>query len=153
MGSNTLFKKVLVAIDGSENSKRALSSAIEIAKAFSSELFVVNVVPPPVYYGDTMGSPVPLPAIQEYYSYSQSASKKLVEDAVNECKSKGVDAKGFSLDGVNSVVDAIVQFAEKQKIELIVVGTRGLSGLKKLILGSVSSGVVSQAPCSVLVVK
>jgi len=54
---------------------------------------------------------------------------------------------------VSSVVDAIVQFAEKEKVELIVVGTRGLSGLKKLILGSVSSGVVSQAPCSVLVVK
>ncbi|PSN83456.1 hypothetical protein B9Q11_01335 [Candidatus Marsarchaeota G2 archaeon ECH_B_SAG-F08] len=148
-----LFKRVLVAVDGSENSKRALNIAIEIAKAFSSELFVINVVPPPVYYGDTMGSPVPLPAIQEYYNYAQNASKKLVEDSVEECRKKGVDAKGFSVDGVSSVVDAIVQFAEKEKVELIVVGTRGLSGLKKLILGSVSSGVVSQAPCSVLVVK
>jgi len=57
------------------------------------------------------------------------------------------------LVAVNSVVKEIVEYAEKQDVDLIVIGTRGMSGLKRILLGSTSSGVVKYAHCPVLVVK
>ena len=55
--------------------------------------------------------------------------------------------------GISSVVKEIVDYAEKNRIDMIVIGSRGLSGIKKMLLGSVAGGVVTYAHCPVLVVK
>jgi len=57
------------------------------------------------------------------------------------------------VEGVTSTVQGIVEFASNEKVDLIVIGTRGLSGFKRLLIGSVSSGVVAHAHCPVLVVR
>jgi len=66
---------------------------------------------------------------------------------------KGVKAKPHTSGTVGSVVQAITDYAASEKIDLIVMGTRGMGGFKKMLLGSVSSGVVTHAQCAVLVVR
>jgi nucleotide-binding universal stress UspA family protein len=70
-------------------------------------------------------------------------------DLATKC---GTDAKGELIENP-SVVEAIVDFAAKENADLIVVGTRGMTGFKRLLVGSVSSGVVNHARCPVLVVR
>jgi nucleotide-binding universal stress UspA family protein len=76
-----------------------------------------------------------------------------VADVVKEAEDAGVKVKGEIVENARSAVQAITEYASNSKIDLIVIGTRGLTGFRKLLLGSVSNGVVSQAPCSVLVVR
>jgi len=68
-------------------------------------------------------------------------------------KLKGVKVTTEVVLGISSVVKEIVEYAEKNKIDMIVVGSRGLSGIKKMLLGSVANGVVTYAHCRVLVAK
>ena len=70
-----------------------------------------------------------------------------------DAEKDGVKVRGEIVENVSSVVESIVDYAEEWKVDMIVVGTRGLTGFKKLLLGSVSTALVSHAPCSVLVVR
>ena len=69
------------------------------------------------------------------------------------CKTKNIRVKTDVIVGISSVVKQIVDCAHKNKIDMIVVGSRGLSGIKKMLLGSVASGLVTYANCPVLVAK
>ena len=73
---------------------------------------------------------------------------KLVNEVVQKAKGEGINARGEVLRTISSTVESIVEVADKEHVDLIVVGTRGFGGFKKLLLGSVSSGVVSHASCS-----
>lgn len=68
-------------------------------------------------------------------------------------KQKNIKVKTDVVVGISSVVKEIVEYAHKNKIDMIVIGSRGLSGFKKMLLGSVASGVVTYADCPVLVAK
>jgi len=138
----------LAAIDGSENSSRAADTAIDLAKRNDAALFLVTVVHNPVYAYSEQGAP-----IQQPVDKARSDAEALVKVAVSRAEERGVKARGEIIENVPSVVDAIADYADEWKVELVVVGTRGLSGLRKLFLGSVSSGVISRVQCSVLVVR
>lgn len=77
----------------------------------------------------------------------------IVNEAVAQAAKRSIKAKPELAEGVSSVVETIVDHATKDKVDLIVIGSRGLGGFKKLLLGSVSSGVVTHASCPVLVVR
>ena len=148
-----LFKNVLAPIDGSKNSRRAIRIAAAIAKKYGARLFVIHVVQTPVYpYIGEMGQ-MPSPFIGEYMDFADREAKKLVNGGVLLAKSHGVRATGQVVMYVPSIVEAITDFAAKNRVDLIVIGTRGLSGFKKLLLGSVTSGIISHAHCEVLVVR
>ena len=85
-------------------------------------------------------------------SISKSA-EHWVDEAVSLAKAQDVPVKRRVLKGAASVVEAITNYSAAQKVDLIVVGTRGSGGFKRLLLGSVSSGVVNHATSSVLVVR
>ncbi len=151
-----MFKRILLATDGSGNARRATRVAIELASRNGSELMVVHAIPPVV-----MLTSAPLPPtagtlgafMDEYYKRSREEARKLTHEAVDQSEEMGVDARGEILDAPEPVVKQIVDFAKNEKVDLIVAGTRGLSGFRKLVLGSVSAGLVSHAPCAVLVVR
>jgi nucleotide-binding universal stress UspA family protein len=147
------LKKILVSTDGSENAKRALSAAIQLAKQNNSELIVLTVVVEsiPASY-DTIGMSMP-PNLPKYFESAEREGRKIVDSAVEEAKKESVDVRGIMVTTVASVVQAIVESAEKEDVGLIVVGTRGLGGFRRLLLGSVSSGVVEHSSCAVLVVR
>lgn len=143
------IRKVMVAVDGSESSAKAVKVAAEIAKNNSAELTILHVmtVPYSAFSGDV---PLPLSQIEKD---ARHAGDKYVTDAVNSIKTYGIKPKTEMIEWYDSPVKGITQFAEKHDIDLIVVGTRGLGGFKRLVLGSVASGVVHYARCSVTVVR
>ena len=159
-----LFKNVLVPTDGSQNSKRAIRIAAVIAKKSRARLIVIHVVPTPIYhlymretpslsgYLPTENRKTPTPFVGEYMDFEDEA-RKMVNDGVLLAKIHGVKATGQVIRHVPSIVEAITDFAVKKRVDLIVIGTRGLTGFKKLLLGSVTSGIVSHAHCEVLVVR
>jgi nucleotide-binding universal stress UspA family protein len=152
--SSFSLKKILVPVDGSENSSRAVDAAVEIAKRNLSEVIMLNVVSIPTVLVSTPGG-VAAPSVDygELYEYGEQEGKKLVQRLVDSAKAKGIKARGEVMRSVTSTVDEIVKHAENEKVDLIVIGTRGLGGFKRLLLGSVSSGVVTHAHCAVLVVR
>ncbi|MGI0091824.1 MAG: universal stress protein [Nitrososphaerales archaeon] len=154
--TNTTFplKKVLVAFDGSDNAGRALEAAKSLAKQNTAELIVVHVVserPPAVY--SPIGMNMPTTDYQAYFKQIEDQGNKLVNQAVEIAKAQGIRARGVVIATVSSTVESILDTCKNESADLIVVGTRGLGGFKKLLLGSVSSGVLSHASCSVLVVR
>ena len=159
--SKQLFKKILVAMDGSENSQKAAQAALELAEKLKTELVVLHaIIPPTSYYQTTIASPtgmsLPAPSqheIDAYYSYARKVATGIVGEVESKAKRQGIHIKTQITEAVSSVVETILNHAAKENVDLIVVGTRGLGGFKKLLLGSVSSGIVSHAQCPVLVVR
>lgn len=145
------FSKILVAVDGSEASMDASDYAIEIARKCNSELIALNVILSDV---TIFGPTVP----RHISEIKQDAQTYL--DKVREKFNEGTDNNDANqirlrteLIGSMSAVSGIVAFAEKDNIDLIVIGTGGRSGFTKLLLGSVALGVVTYAHCPVMVVK
>jgi nucleotide-binding universal stress UspA family protein len=148
------ISRIVVPIDGSKNSMEAADYAVKMAEKYGSELSVVHVINIDQY----------LQAFGLYrLSYPDQIKKKIDVGKVDaqewftevtmNAEQKKVRVKTEVIDSPLSVVAAIVNYAESEKADLIVIGTRGHSGISKLLLGSVASGVVTYAPCPVLVVK
>lgn len=145
-----IIRRVLVAVDGSDASIDASNYAIDMAKKFEASLTVLFIVAPAVYIDFGYANVGTTNEIE-------STKKKLAQnevDKVNEkAMEKGVTVRKDVLIKHISVVKEIVEYAEKYKIDLIIMGSRGMTGFKKMLLGSVASGVVTYAHCPVLVVK
>lgn len=144
------FSKILVAIDGSEASMDAADYAIQMAREYNSELIALHVILSDL----TIFSPNPPRHINELKQEAQKYLDKLREKS--NLDSNNSDKKiplRTELIASASAVGGIVGFAEKENTSLIVIGTRGRSGFKKLLLGSVAAGVVTYAHCPVMVIK
>jgi nucleotide-binding universal stress UspA family protein len=153
-------KKIVVAVDGSEYSERAAAVAIEIAKEQSAKLVALSVIPPTEFMmastQPSLGGPLPMaPAVtySEYYNVVEENARNWVGKIVEWGRKEGTNVEAKVVRTDSSTVGAIVDTANEEKADLIVIGTRGLGGFKKVLLGSVSSGVVEHAHCSVLVVR
>lgn len=143
------IRHVLVAVDGSANADRAVKAAAQIAKNNDAELTVLHiiVIPPAVYSGD-----VPFD-IGKIESEARREAERIVSDASSLAEEKGIKPKKAIVQHMDSAVRGIAEYADENTMDLIVVGTRGLGGFKRLLLGSVASGVVHYAHCSVLIVR
>ena len=145
------FGRMLVAFDGSPDSLRAVKRASALAKEFAATLTVVHVYSiPSLAYGGP--GPMPLVDFKSLEDSARSKARETLDRGVALCSEEGVSAKAQLLESA-SIVQAILELAEKEQVDLIVMGTRGMTGFKKLLLGSVSDGVVTHAHCSVLVVR
>jgi nucleotide-binding universal stress UspA family protein len=153
--SGLRFQRILVAVDGSEGSNRASEVAVDLAEKYNAQLFVLNVFRGYPEYVTAFPS-IPAPsgkAFEDYEAYARKAAVEVVGRAVSIAERKGVKAKPKTSETIGSVVQTITDYAVTEKIDLIVMGTRGMGGFKKMLLGSVSSGVVTHAHCTVLVVR
>jgi nucleotide-binding universal stress UspA family protein len=145
------FGKILVAFDGSPDSLKAVKRASALTTEFGASLTIVHVYSIPSF---AYGGPGPMPLV-DFKALEDSAKAKareILNKGKEVCSQEGVQAKAELLEAT-SVVQAIVELAAKENVDLIVMGTRGMTGFKKLLLGSVSDGVVTHAQCSVLVVR
>jgi nucleotide-binding universal stress UspA family protein len=149
--SGWLFKNIIAAVDGSEYSDRAARAAAQLSKKFNAKLTFVTVLAVPEYV--VLEGNVPGAVLDRIYTDSTERANEVIAKATEIARSEGVDSNGQVLSNVRSVVQAIVEYSEREKADLIVLGTRGMSGFKRLLLGSVSSGVANHASCSVLIVK
>jgi len=96
--------------------------------------------------------PIPEAEFESVEELSKERARGVLQDGIKLAETHGVKAKGELLEA-SSTVQAIVEFAASEKFDLIIVGTRGMTGFKRLILGSVSSGLVDHSECPVLVVR
>ncbi|HXW36366.1 MAG TPA: universal stress protein [Nitrososphaerales archaeon] len=144
------FRKILVAYDGSPDSKRALRTGSLLAKRMRSKLLIVHVFSPAVfpYIG---ASPAPLDGMSALQAAAKKQSEALLARAVKSVAGQ-VRARGLVVES-GSAVEGIIETASREDVDLIVMGTQGLTGFKKILVGSVSSGVVAHAKCAVLVAK
>ena len=151
----TIFppRKILVPIDGSENAVRASEVATALAKQYDAELVAITVITFPGLFVEPPAGPSPARIVQEYFDAATKQGSSLVQNTVDSAKRKGVEARGEVIDAVSSIVESIVKKASSEQADLIVIGSRGLGDFKRILLGSVSSGVVAHAHCSVLVVR
>jgi len=149
------LSRILVPVDGSANSTRALKVACELAKFSGSELFIFTVIPAPgILVEAPVGFGLPPGGISEYYNHQEQNAENVVAEALSICKGGGIYNVATQITRASkSIVEEIIEAAKRKDIDLIVIGTRGLGGFKKLLLGSVSSGVVTHASCDVYVVR
>ncbi len=140
-----IFQKILVPLDGSEHSGRALDTAIQLAKNLKSQLALLSV-----YYVTGVAGPDPGSTLIALESIRDSCKRTLAE-AETKAKAETIEVKTEIIEG--NAADIIVKKAKEGKFELIVMGARGLSTFKKILIGSVSEGVIKNAPCPVLIVK
>ena len=156
MSINPLFSKILVPIDGSEPSFHAARIASNIADKFQSEIIVLYVVvsPSKSEYANLTGlvTPKQIDMIIENAKKESKNWFKRIEDMVKEENSNIKISMKVIITGV-AVYGEVIQYADQENIDLIVIGTRGRSGIKKLLLGSTASGVVTYVNCPVLVTK
>jgi nucleotide-binding universal stress UspA family protein len=142
-------RRILVAVDGSADSERAAKYAILTAKSNRSTLILLHVKELPVELVGGEVSAESKPAEQE----QEGNAEKVVDDLLTLAEREGVEARKVIMEREKSVLQSILDYADKERIDLIVVGTRGLRGVKKMLLGSVASGLSTSARCSVLIVR
>lgn len=150
------IRKVLTAVDYSEKSLEAAEFALMIAKNMNSLLIIVNVLQTqPWLYGKHAYQWGSEDKLDKAYHKEKERINQIMNDIRKSAEKISVTAKTEILmtAQTNSIASSIVEFAENQKVDLILVGTRGASGVKKMLLGSVARGVVTYAHCPVLVVK
>jgi len=150
------FAKILVCVDGSESSKKAADYAIEIAKRHNAELIALHVIVSSLGYAypsAAFGFRATPSAIYEILESAKREAGKWFDEIGSKAAAQGVKFRAEIAESPTSIVPAIVDFAEANKIDLIVTGTKGRSGFKKLLLGSVASGVATYASCSVMIAK
>jgi nucleotide-binding universal stress UspA family protein len=147
--------KILVAVDGSEESMLAADCAIDMAKKNNAELIALNVIHSQKYlYSPAYAWRPVIPSTTNSIIKNQEEESQswlaIVREKANDNKIKL--RTEFIIDPT-SIVGAIVGYAERENIDLLVIGSRGVTGFKKLLIGSVASGVVTYAHCPVMVVK
>jgi len=134
--------KILVPVDGSKHSMRAVEAAIDMAKTEASEVTLLSVS-------------LDMIALEWDTSISDKL-RALSQDALAKGKAL-MEEKGFTphtifVTGI-SPADEIVRTAKEQNFDLIIIGSRGLTGIKRFLLGGTATKVVNHSPCSVMVVK
>ena len=151
------FEKILVCVDGSESSMRAADYAIEVAKKHDAHLVSLYVIVSQLGYAYSSGAfgLVTPNAINELLDKSKQEAGKWFDEIEKKAAMEGVPIKREMVASPSSIVPAIVDYADKNKIDLIITGTKGRrrSSFAKLLLGSVASGIVTYANCPVMVVK
>lgn len=149
-----LVSKVVVPIDGSQDSMRAAEYAVKLAGLYGADLSVVYVVNVDQYLQSLGLYRISYPdSIKKKIEEAREEAQKWFTEISKNAEQKKLRIKTEVLDTPLSVVASVVNYADRENADLIVIGTRGRSGLNKMLLGSVASGVVTYSPCPVLVVK
>lgn len=144
-----MYPRILVAIDGSEASTRALDEAVELARNLHSRLRLLHVVNEHVLDVTYGGGTYPGGLVE----FVREQGERIVRDALATVQTRGVDAETVVLESIGGpAADLIVEQARQWPAELIVMGTHGRRGLWHLVLGSDAESVVRRAPAPVLLV-
>lgn len=149
-----MFQKILVPLDGSEHSLKALEEAAQLAKISSGKITLLNVysVQPLIMPGTAEGMPILTGAeVSRLAEAAQKSGAKILQDGEQTLRATGVPVEKMVVEG--HTVHEIVRVANEGNFDLIVIGARGISHVKEMFLGSVTDGVIHHAHCAVLVIK
>ena len=151
-----MLTRILVPLDGSKNSEKALSRAMELAHNLDSEIFlfsVINVdyISPPGMLG-LIRTKSEKESVKKWEKTVKKEAEKMLQSAAKKCQEKRITVS-YSIERGN-IANGILNFSKKKKISLIVIGSQGLHGIGKFkSLGSISRRVSEHANCPVLLVR
>ncbi len=145
MSRGESFHRVIVAVDGSAVALRAAEHATRIAKHDGADLIALHIVPSPA--ADVPGE------LADFYDQARKTARRWMKEVESVATQQGVHLKSDIVVGAYSVVDAVLGYAETVGADLIVTGTRGRTPSRRILVGSVASGLVEYAACAVLVVR
>jgi nucleotide-binding universal stress UspA family protein len=146
-----MFQSIVIGTDGSDTARRAVANAVSLAEGLGAKLLVVSVYEA-VSDVRLREEQHDLPEDREWVFNQRDDVLAMLEETANEARSAGVpEVETFARQG--DPADAILDVAEEQKADLIMVGNRGMTGKRRFLLGSVPNKISHSAPCSVLIVK
>ena len=151
------YKKILVPYDGSKFSQKALRHAMDLATVSKgSQLFLLHVIqeislPPSFEYGVHISEKTSREYIKEIYYKMKTSALKMLEAKKSDCEKEGIDCKINTALG--NTANKIIAFAKENEIELIVIGSKGLGRISRIMaIGSVARKVSEHSPCPVLLI-
>jgi nucleotide-binding universal stress UspA family protein len=154
--ASDMLSRILVPYDGSKYSNKAVDKAIEISKKNKSKIDIISVInvdyirPPGSLLG-LVGSSS-LEAIKKITASATKEATQMLTSQVSKCRTRGIKSDSKVLSG--NITEQILKYAKQKKITLIVIGSQGLHGIKKIkILGSVSRKISEISNCPVLIVR
>ncbi|PKL68541.1 MAG: universal stress protein [Methanomicrobiales archaeon HGW-Methanomicrobiales-1] len=141
-----MFTKMLLATDGSDNANRAADAAISLAQALSlSSITIVHIVTSPPSESRMVQAKF------DVHSLLEEESRTLISTTLGRCDAAGIT---YTLKvAIGDPAQEILTHVQKEKVDLVVIGSRGLGTLKGVLMGSVSQKIAHLAPCPVLIVK
>jgi nucleotide-binding universal stress UspA family protein len=145
-----MFARIVVGTDGSETAKQAVREATELAKQTGASLDVVSAFEP-VPSSRLREERLEAPSDIAHAVNPREDVDAILGEAQRDVQEAGVSVRTFARQG--EPADAILDVAEEENADLIVVGNKGMTGAKRFLLGSVPNKVSHHAPCSVLIVR
>ncbi len=145
-----MFKSIVVGTDGSDTANQAVRQAVELAASVGAKLELVSAyepVPAQRLNEERRQAPEDL----QWAISPREDVDAVLEAAAGQARDAGVEVDVYPRQG--DPADAIIDVAEEQEADLIVVGNRGMTGAKRFLLGSVPNKVSHHAPCSVLIIR
>ena len=143
------FEHILVPVDGSETSYAAVDKAVEIAKAFNSKVTVVQVLALDPYIAAEY---ITAAQTNDLVERARTAILKTLDEAKAKFAAAGINAETQLLEG-QGIYSEIVKAPASLNTDLIVIGSHGRTGFKKLFLGSVAQSILGQANVPVMVIR
>jgi nucleotide-binding universal stress UspA family protein len=134
---------ILVALDGSELGRKAMEASIDVALRYKARTTVLTAIQHPAY-------PATVGEVQEADVEQRAFAEGVQREAIEAARMRGLDVEAAIVSG--HPAEAIVDYAGRHEVDLIVMGHRGMSNLRRFLVGSVTDRVVDHAPCMVLVV-
>ena len=152
MTFTTIFQKILIATDGSKCSQNAVLQGMETAKLMGAKVYALYVLDKDAYIPPVLETSIHLGS---NWDVTEEMLRQEGDDAIQYAKKvaadKEIDYEGVVVEG--NPAHTILEFAEQNKVDMIIIGTLGKSGLERFLLGSVADKVVRHSRISVLVVK
>ena len=139
----SLYMNILVPLDGSGDSQKALLQACDLAKNYQANLILVYVV--------EKSHSLNLLDRKEYLEILRKFGKKVLIKGKQTAENKGIDVTTTMKEG--NISNEIVKLAKNKKCNLIIVGSKGLGATARFFLGSISNKLANNSPCSILIVK
>ena len=149
MDAGVTVKKILAPIDRSKYKEKIITYAISLGKAWGAEITAIHVIDP--------GRGIPGGRIKKKELEREEAAKRPAEELLNEvdlqAKKESINIKKEVVEVSDTVGKAIIEYARKNNIDVIVIGTTGMSAIQKIFLGSVANKVIHDAHCTVIAVR
>ena len=145
-----MFSSIVVGTDGSDTARKAVQQATELAQQVGASISLVSAYEP-VSNQRLRDEKREVPKDMEWMVNPREDVEATLKEASEEVGGAGVQVETFAREG--DAADAILDVAEEQNADLIVVGNKGMTGAKRFLLGSVPNKVSHHAPCSVLIIR
>jgi nucleotide-binding universal stress UspA family protein len=145
-----MIGSIVVGTDGSETAKEAVRQATELAKALGATVHLVSAFEP-IGEGRLREERQQIPDDMQWMVNPREDVDATLKDAAGSIEEAGVGVETYAREG--DPADAILDVAEEQRADLIVVGNKGMTGAKRFLLGSVPNKVSHHAPCSVMIIR